>query len=324
MARMRQAAVAVVAVLVVLTSCTSTTGSPAETSGSAATAVVTAPTPSTTDSPTPGRAETPVAETVQHVVVIVDENTPSTRILGNQDATYLNRLARANAVATNYSAITHPSLPNYLALTSGTTGGISSDCTPGGACLVSGRSLADDIEASGRTWKMYAEGMPTPCSASNVGSYAVKHNPFLYYPDVTSDSSSCRKHVVPFAALSADLRTTSSLPSFSFISPNLCHDMHDCSIAAGDAWLAGQIPKILSSPAFTTQRSLLVVTFDEGEGANNRVVCVFAGSAAGHGVRSTAPYDHYSLLKTVETLWGMSSLTTNDAHAQPMLDLLSR
>jgi phospholipase C len=126
--------------------------------------------------------------------------------------------------------------------------------------------------------------------------------------------------VVPFTQFAADL--ASALPAFSFISPNLCNDMHDCSVATGDAWLAREVPAILASRAFTAQRSLLVVTFDEGDSSDNVVDCVFAGPAAKRGFVSSRPYTHYSLLRTIENGFGLPVLTGDDAAAIPMSDLL--
>ncbi|MFF1633719.1 alkaline phosphatase family protein [Leifsonia sp. NPDC058248] len=281
--------------------------------------------------PTTGQATGPTASAaassgasgaVQHVVVIVDENKPATSIIGNTQAPYLNGLASQYARASRYSAITHPSLPNYLALTSGTTGGIRSDCAPGGSCLVTGPNLADSLVKAGLSWRMYAESMPKPCDPCDPGEYAVKHNPFLYYPSVTHDAVSCAQHVVPFTQFATDLSSAPGLPAFSFISPNLCNDMHDCSVATGDAWLAREVPAILASPSFTAQRSLLVITFDEGDSADNIVACVFAGPAAKRGFVSAKPYTHYSLLKTVENGLGLPALTHEDAAAAPMSDLL--
>ncbi|MGN7797645.1 alkaline phosphatase family protein [Leifsonia sp. 22587] len=254
--------------------------------------------------------------------MILEENKPASRIVGNADAPYFNQLLTRYAHATQYSAITHPSLPNYLALTSGTTGGISSDCNPpGGSCLVTSPNLADSLRAAGRTWKMYAEGMPSPCSAPNAGRYAVKHNPFLYYPSVTASEAYCRQHDVPFSGFAADLASTSSLPAFSFVSPDLCNDMHSCPISTGDVWLSRVVSQILASPAFTSQRSLLVVTFDEGDSGNNVVACVFAGPGARRGAVSSVGYTHYSLLRTIEDGLGLPPLGESAA-ATPMSDLL--
>lgn len=284
--------------------------------------------PSGRTSSTPSSPATPAptaAGALQHLVVILEENKPATSIVGNSQAPYFNGLLSQYAHATRYSAITHPSLPNYLALTSGTTGGITSDCNPpGGSCLVTTPNLADALKAKGLTWRMYAEGMPAPCSAGNDGRYAVKHNPFLYYPSVTASAAYCAQHDVPFTSFVSDLASASTLPAFSFVSPDLCNDMHSCPIATGDAWLAQLVPQILDSPAFRTQRSLLVVTFDEGDSSDNVVACLFAGPAAQRGAVSRTAYTHYSLLRTIENGLGLPPLSADDAAAVPMTDLLAR
>lgn len=267
--------------------------------------------------PTPAR--------LQHVVVIVEENKPASSVIGNPDAPFVNALAQAGAQAQQYSAVAHPSLPNYLALTSGTTAGITSDCNPpGGSCLDTGPNLAEELDSAGHSWRMYAESMPAPCTTANTSRYAVKHNPFLYFPSVTNDAAYCAWHDVPYDRFASDLATTTSLPDFSFISPDLCDDMHDCSIATGDAWLQANVPRILASAAFTRQRSLLVITFDEGDQADNVVTCIFAGSAARVHTVSAAPFTHYSLLRTIELEWGLAPLSAEDASATPMTALLKQ
>jgi len=281
--------------------------------------------PAATPAPTRPAPSTPpaaVATAIQHIVVIVDENKPAGSVIGDPQAPYLTSLARTGALATAYSAITHPSLPNYLALTSGTTAGITTDCPPGGSCLVTGPNLAEELDRAGRSWRMYAESMPSPCTTANTSLYAVKHNPFLYFPSVTGSASYCAAHDVPYSRFAGDLASAATLPAFSFISPNLCNDMHDCSVAAGDAWLKANVPAILASPAFTTQRSLLVVTFDEGDSSDNVVACVFAGPAArAHTVVGT-PFTHYSLLRTIEEVWGLASMTGADDGAVGMRGML--
>lgn len=241
---------------------------------------------------------------IDHVVIIVEENKPASSILGASSAPYLNKLAGESALAANYAGITHPSLPNYLALTGGTTAGITGDCSPkDSGCTANVRSITDAVTQSGRSWKMYAEGMPAPCRAENSGRYAVRHNPFMYYPGVTGDKGSFAAPVVPFTRLDEDLKSASSLPNYVLISPDLCNDMHDCPIKRGDDWLSREVPKILGSPAFTTQNSLLVVTWDEGDDSSNQSVAIFAGPAARTAVKSDMPYNHYSLLHTIETRW---------------------
>jgi len=259
---------------------------------------------------------------IAHIVVIVQENKAASQIMGASEAGYFNKLAAEFSVAANYRAITHPSLPNYLALTSGTSAGITSDCKPD-SCTADVRSIADEITQSGRTWKMYAEGMPAPCAAHDSRRYAVKHNPFMYYPAVTDDAASCSDHVVPYGRLGQDLQSASTLPDYSFISPDMCNDTHDCSIGTGDDWLAREVPRILGSPAFTAQNSLLVLTWDEGSKDDNRVATVFAGPAARKHFTSNAAYSHYSLLHTIEDVWGLSPLTDDVRNAPLMGQLLN-
>ncbi|PYI65820.1 hypothetical protein CVV68_16465 [Arthrobacter livingstonensis] len=288
-----------------------------------------APSPSASVSSQPAGSPAAVGGTppgIDHVVIIVEENESASSILGNAAAPYINKLAAENALATNYKAVSHPSLPNYLALTSGTTAGFTDDCSPGGRCTARVPPITDAIEKSGRTWKMYAESMPAPCTPENAATYGVRHNPFMYYPSVTDNHASCAAHDVPLTQLSDDLKTASSLPNYVFISPNVCNDMHDCPVATGDTWLSHQVPALLASPAFTTQNSLLVITWDEGGGdnntVNNTVSTIFAGPAARHGYKSPRAYSHYSLLHTIESLWGLAPLTNNDRNAPIMSDLL--
>lgn len=260
-----------------------------------------------------------------HIVIIVEENKTLGSVLGDEDAPYINQLARTYSYATKYYAITHPSLPNYIALTSGTTAGITNDCNPPStSCQAAVPNIADRLEAAKLSWKMYAEGMPAPCSAANAGNYAVKHNPFMYYPDISNNDTRCREHIVPFTQLQADLRSSTTLPPYAFISPDLCHDMHNCSVRTGDAWLAKEVPSILASPAFTKQHSLLVITWDEGVGQDNNVLTVFAGDSVKRSYISSAYYSHYSLLRTIEKSWNLPPLTTNDDAAPAINDIFTQ
>lgn len=260
-------------------------------------------------------------QSLAHVVVIVEENKPYAAVVGSPNAPYFNSLIPAGALATNYSAITNPSLPNYIALTSGTTAGITTDCQPTeSSCQANTASVADTIERSGRSWKMYAEDMTAACSAANNTLYAAKHNPFIYYPNIRNNSTRCA-NVVPFTEFKKDL-TGSKLPNYAFISPNLCNDTHDCPVATGDRWLSEQVPAILASPAFKNSKSLLVITWDEGNRLNNHIPALFLGPAAQSGVQSAAAYSHYSLLHTIETQWNLPPLTENDKNAPTMNELL--
>lgn len=268
-------------------------------------------------------AHTARSPAFSHVVIIVEENKPRWTVIGNTVAPYINGLAKQYASASNYFAVTHPSLPNYIALTSGTTAGITTDCNPASAtCQASVQNIADRLEQAHKTWKEYAESMPLPCYTHNSGDYAVKHSPFMYYPDITGNASRCNSHVVPISQLHADLSSAASLPDYALVVPNLCNDMHDCSIQTGDAWLSQQVPGILNSPAFTKQNSLLVIAWDESEGFNNNVPLIFGGPAAKPGYVSSRRYNQYSLLHTIEHNWGLQPLTPNDAAAPLMTDLL--
>jgi hypothetical protein len=259
------------------------------------------------------------APTLDHVAIIVEENKLYKNVVNNPQAPYINKLLATYASAKNYQGVTHPSLPNYLALTSGSTHGVKSDCNPPSAgCIIETKSIADTIEQSGRTWKLYAEDMPRNCYAFNAGDYATKHNPFVYYSNIIHDASRCDSHVVPYSQLAKDLQSPGTTPNYIFIEPNTCNDMHDCSVAVGDSWLAKNVPTILNSAAFTSQRSLLVVTWDEGTSDSNHIPTILAGSAVRPGFTSDKAYDHYSLLHTIEAFWGLPTLNTNDAAAPLM------
>jgi hypothetical protein len=238
----------------------------------------------------------------EHVVVIVFENKESTSVLGNPAAPTFNSYARRYANMTRYYGVTHPSLPNYLALVSGSTQGITTDCT---SCVASGKSLADTIEASGRTWKTYAEGLPSPGFLGSFNRlYAKKHNPFAYFPAV-ADNPSRRSRIVPFTRLAADLRAA-TLPSFSLVVPNLCNDMHDCSVRVGDTWLRRHAPPFLSVP-----NTVVFVVFDEGSTSirgGGHTVALALGTAVRPRSRFTRVTGHYGLLRTIEQAWGLPLL----------------
>jgi phosphatidylinositol-3-phosphatase len=242
------------------------------------------------------------APAFDHVVVIVFENKEATKVLGNRAAPTFNSYARRYAKLTRYYGVTHPSLPNYLALVSGSTQGITTDCTN---CVVEAQNLADTIEASGRTWKTYAEGLPAPgFLGAFKGRYAKKHNPFAYFRDIADDPAR-RARLVPLAHLAPDLRT-GALPSFSLVVPDLCHSMHDCSVSVGDAWLRGQVGKFLKLP-----RTVVFVVFDEGGtniGGGGHTAALALGTAVRSGSRFTRVTSHYGILRTVEQAWGLPLL----------------
>ncbi len=230
-------------------------------------------------------------------VVIVFENEEASSIVGNPDAPTFNSLARLGAFLPSYSAISHPSLPNYLALVSGSTHGIESDCTN---CLVRARNLAGSLTAANRTWKTYAEGLPRPgWTGGYLGAYAKKHNPFLYFRSVLA-SPSQRRRVVPFSQLRADL-AAGRLPDFSLVVPNLCHDIHSCPVAVGDRWLHRNLGPLLASPQM--RNGVVFVLFDEGTtntGGGGQVAAYAVGPVVQPGSTTKQKLTHYNVLATIE------------------------
>jgi phosphatidylinositol-3-phosphatase len=261
-----------------------------------------------------------------HIAVIVMENEEFSDIIGSRQTPFINALAHRYALARSMYATTHPSLPNYLALTGGATFQITSDCTD---CHVpTATSLADQLSASGLTWKAYMEDLPHPCyRGASAGDYAKKHDPFMYYDRVARNPAQCA-HVVPLTQLAADERTH-ALPRFIWITPNLCHDMHDCSPPHGDAFLAGLVPPLLGALG---PRGLLVLTWDEGttddgccrRAAGGHIVTILAGPLAAPGARLAATVDQYSILQAIEDLLGLKRLRGAACACTPSLAPLLR
>jgi hypothetical protein len=254
-------------------------------------------------------ARTVPAAKSSRVITIVMENKEYGEVIGDRDAPYLGRLARRYGLATRSYGVRHPSLPDYLALTSGSTHGIDSDCT---SCHVDARNIVDQLEAARISWKAYMEDMPKPCfSGASAGGYAKKHNPFLYYDDIAGDAARCRR-IVGFGRLAHDVRQ-GSLPTYVFISPNLCDDMHDCDVAIGDRFLARLVPTLLRTLGHD---GYLILTWDEGStdqgccsgSDGGHIATMIAGPLVRPGARVRRPLDHYGVLGTVENTLGLPRL----------------
>jgi hypothetical protein len=293
------------------------TPAPATPSPTATPTPMPTPLPTTTPSPPPGGGGVP---SFDHIFVIVEENKDYSQIIGSVSAPYINSLASQYGLASDYHAIGHPSLPNYLALIGGGTFGIASDCSPStSSCTTTATNLADRIEGAGHSWAGYFESMPAPCTTSDSGDYVVHHDPFVYFDDIRTNLARCRAHVLPYTNLAGDLASASTTPDFVFIVPNTCSDMHSCPIGTGDTWLRSNLPAIFASPAWTTQRSLLVVLWDENDGSTgNRVPALLIGPSVRPAFASSVTETHYSLLRTIESAWALAPLTTQDANAAPM------
>jgi hypothetical protein len=237
-----------------------------------------------------------------HVFVIVMENREYGDVIGSSSSPYVNALARRYASATGFYGVRHPSLPNYLALTGGTTFGVTSDCTD---CQQSGASIVDQLEAAGVSWKAYMGGMPSACfKGASSGQYAKKHDPFMYFNRVADNPARCAK-VVPESELSRDV-AAGRLPTFAFLSPGLCDDTHDCATQSGDQYLLRAVPPILSALG---PRGYLVLTWDEGVSDKGccagladggQIPTVIAGAGVRRGASLPGPYTHYSTLRLIE------------------------
>ena len=225
------------------------------------------------------------------------ENTGYTGIIGQSSAPYINGLANTYGLATNYFAIGHPSAPNYIAMTNGSDG---SCCTDDGYHQLSTPSIFSQLP--GGQSRSLEENMPSNCDTGDSGLYAVRHNPEPYYTNLGSD---CSGYDVPMNDSAPDLSAR-----FTFVTPNACNDMHDCSTQTGDTWLSQEVPKMLSTPQYQAGNTVIFLTWDEdgnGFSDGNRVATIVI-SPYTHGVKDATAYTHYSLLKTTEQLLGVSQL----------------
>ncbi len=228
-----------------------------------------------------------------HIVIVIEENKAYSQIIGNPDAPYINRLAQRGALFTNAHGVTHPSQPNYLALFSGSTRGVGSNTCP---LELSGPNLASALQENGRSFISYAESMPRAgYDGCRYGAYMRKHNPAANWAALAAVSQ-------PFTAFPAD---HAQLPSVAFVIPDQRHDMHDGSIAEGDAWLQQNIEAYAQWAL--THNSLLIVTFDEDDGSEgNRVVTLFYGAMVKPG-RYAQRIDHYNVLRSVLEMNGAAA-----------------
>jgi acid phosphatase len=272
------------------------------------------PRPSTT--PSPSASPTPTAPPVStnvpnwsHVYVIYFENREYSSIIGSSSAPYINSLAAKYGLSTNFYAERHPSEPNYIALTSGGTQGITDD----GVYNLGVNNLFKQVEASGRTWHEWQQGWPGNCftgtsSASVVdgvgkaGAYVRKHNPAISYTAISGNAAECAK-ITNLASFNP------GLANFNFITPNMINDMHDGTVADGDNWLKAFLPQILGSSAFAN--SVVFVTFDEGTtnvNGGGHIVTIPITPGMTPGYKQSATYNHYSMLRTIEQAWGLPYL----------------
>jgi phospholipase C len=240
---------------------------------------------------------------IRHVIIIVMENRSSTQVIGH--APFMTTLAHRCGLATNYHAITHPSLPNYLAMTSGSTHGIRTDCEPA-QCWVRGPNVFTQASRHGLRWRSYAESMPRPCYRGTTTLYAARHVPAVYYRRIHD----CGRHVRKLGKLTRGhlhfALHSGHAPALMFVTPNMCNDMHDCSLRRGDTWLSRWIPMIVRSPTYRHGHTAVLLTFDEGGGGGKNIVplIVLSRYTPVHAVRHRL-LTHYSLLRATEKMLGI-------------------
>jgi phospholipase C len=249
----------------------------------------------------------------RHLIVVVEENHSFEQIIGSPAAPFINRLAAQGTLLTDYHAITHPSLPNYVALLSGRTGHIRSDCVN---CTTSGPTLVDQLEVRHISWAAYLEGLPRPCSTvPSSGAYTEAVDPFMHAARVRDNPARCDR-VLPFGRFHATL-AGGRLPTVTFLVPDLRDDMHSGPVRVADAWLHRLVDELEANPIWR-QDTRLVVTFDEsirhdvrsccdGLGRGGRIPTIVAAPHIPRGHDPT-PYTHYSLLRSIEAAFGLPFL----------------
>jgi YVTN family beta-propeller protein len=264
-----------------------------------------------------------------HVFLFYFENQDVRAVVGNRrQAPYYNSLITEGSQLGQMYAEEHPSDGNYLALVGGSTFGIplTDPLEINSQYTIRAPNLGDRVDAAGETWKAYEASAAGPCDDTVHGYYWNDDLPVMYFADVRNRPAYCSAHVVPLESMTSDLSQTSSTPNFTWVGINDCDDMEGCGIRAGDRFLADQLGQIMRSPAWRTQRSLAIITFDEDaydhEYPPQRVPTLVLGST---GVRraylSAARYTHYSLLRTIEGVLGLHNLTRNDRYAQAVSDI---
>ncbi len=247
-----------------------------------------------------------------HLIVVIEENHSFEQIIGSPAAPFLNRLATQGTLLTDYYAITHPSLPNYVALLSGRTP-IENNCH---GCTFTGPNLVDQLEAGHISWAAYFQGLPRPCSTvAGAGAYTEAVDPFMHAADIRHHPARCDR-VLPFNRFHADL-AAGRLPTVVFVMPDLHHEMHSGPVRVADRWLQRLVGELQASPVWR-QDTRLVVTFDEstrsdvrsccdGLGRGGRIATIVAGPRVPPG-RDPTPYTHYSLLRSIEAAFGLPFL----------------
>ena len=260
-----------------------------------------------------------------HVFIVVEENTNYGDVIANPALPYLNGLANQYGLATNYFANAHPSIPNYFELTTGQILTLIDASTPHNF-PVDANNVVRDLLAAGKSWKSYAEDLPSVgYTGGDTGRYAVRHNPLAYFTDVQNDAKQVQ-NLVPFSQFVADL-SAANLPDYSFIVPNLCNDAHDCSRSIADTWLKTNIDPLIQSPQFQKD-GLLIILFDEADtldftSGGGHIAAVIVSPLAKRGYKSIAFYQHQSVLRLALEGLGVTKLPGDAATAPVMWEFFN-
>jgi phospholipase C len=283
---------------------------------------------SSTDGPSvDGAAKLPAIRTVW---VILFENHNWSQIFGNATAPYMNSLVTTGAYAREYynPPLNHPSLPNYLWIEAGDNLGILDDNEPPFHSSSTTDHLVDYLEKANISWKAYEESIDgATCPIGETALYAPKHDPFVYFSDINGNlnptAARCLAHVRPYGELASDI-ASGSVARYNFITPNLCHDMHDCAVAAGDAWLSTNLPVIMGSSQYKNDGAVFV-TWDEADDGDGPIGMIVMSPKAKAGYSNSIHYDHSSLLKTLQEIFGVAPLLRHagDPSTNDLGDLFS-
>ena len=277
--------------------------------------------PSASPSSPPSPPTPPTSAPIQHVVVVVEENHSYESVIGSAEMPYLNALAARSALATSYFANTHPSIGNYFMLTTGAI--VTNDNAFGG--VVSDDNLARTLTAAGKTWKVYAESLPSAgYLGGDVYPYVKHHNPFAYFSDVTADRTQAN-NIVPFSLFSADL-TAGTLPNLAFVIPNDLNNAHDGPLLVADTWLRTNIEPLVNNAAFQ-QSGLLLIVFDESFASDTfhgggHVAALLVGNRVKSGYKSATLFQHESALRLILDSLAVDHLPGAAAHAPSMAEML--
>jgi acid phosphatase len=260
-----------------------------------------------------------------HIFILVEENASYSNVISNPSMPYLNGLGTQYGIATNYYANAHPSIPNYFELTTGQTLTFDDSATPTGF-RVSADNVVRELIASGKSWKAYAESLPSVgYTGSDTGEYAVRHNPLAFFSDV-QDLSTQMQNLVPFSQLASDL-SAGNLPQYSFIIPNLCDDAHNCSLSTADSWLQNNIDPLIKDSQFQ-KNGLLIIVFDEADTSDvtnggGHIAAVLVSPFSKRGFQSSTFYQHQSVLRISLEGLGVTKLPSDAAKAPAMWEFFN-